>query len=160
MMWASVDIGATAGVAIWDGDNLIAHGIVKERGKKGLYYTLYGEIAESKYEAWASIVEICKLIIVEEGFGNRAKTVASQAKLRGYIEAICDKNGCRFMAVNLSEWRRCIKEDLKVSWPKDRERIKELSVKLVKDMFDIDVTDDVSDAILIGYAAQRMRLNQ
>ena len=62
--------------------------------------------------------------------------------------------------MNVSEWKRVIKEDQGISWPKDSARQKALAIKLVKDLYGIEVTEDEADAVLLGHAAIRMGMNR
>lgn len=157
MKWVSIDPANSAGVAFWDDDKLHSTCIIKARGGKGAYYGAIGEICQTKHLAWLSIVTLAEQIIMEEGFGARAKVVASQGHLRGYITAIADSRAVPVSVVNVSEWRRIIKDGFGVSWPREREGCKALSKSIVKQVYGIDVSDDESDAVLLGYAALRMR---
>ena len=60
--------------------------------------------------------------------------------------------------INVSEWRRVIAEDQGISWPKDSDRCKALSVQLVEKIYGLKITADESDAVLLGRAAIRMGL--
>lgn len=162
MNWCSIDPANRAGIAFWVNDNLVGTIVVRKMGSKGKW--LVGkETYNSRFEAWRLAVGICETVITEEGCGQFATAVKSQAGIRGYIEAVCDCatfNGLatRFLTVNVSEWRRVIKEAYGVSWPAKTERKKALSIQLVQEHFDISVTDDEADAVLLGAAALRMGL--
>jgi hypothetical protein len=164
MKWLSIDPAGTSGYAVWQGDQLLTTGIVKKKGAHGKHYlTLNAATYACRYDAWVRLLNDSEatLIVIEEGCGSFTTAVKSQAELRGYIHAIADAVlPCYsyFEVVNVSEWRRVIKEGYGISWPKDRDRCKALSVQLVKDHFGIEVTNDESDAILIGAAALRMGL--
>jgi hypothetical protein len=161
MNWTSVDIGAgKAGVAEWYENDLIRTYVVKPCGNKGAYWKGDNKF-DSKYRAWYSVCICSRLVIMERGAGNRPNVINGQAKLRGYLEAICETTiGTHHLEVNVSEWRRVIKEDLGISWPWDSARQKELALKLAKELYQVDVTEDEADAILLGHASIRMGLNK
>lgn len=161
MRWASVDPANKAGIAYWDGDQLAGTVILKRVGAKGKF-SLDGVIFLDRFTAWKDALESCAAIVTEEGCGRFATAIKSQAGIRGYIEAVCDyirlRNGdanAVFRTVNVSEWRRVIKEAYGVSWPATTERKKALSVQLVRQHYGIEVTNDEADAVLLGVAAMR-----
>lgn len=160
MRWVSVDPAkGLAGVAVWDGDCPLSTKIVKKRGGKGLYY--YGDdIVESLWETWNQPFKKsgAQALVMEKGAGGRPNIVDTQGWMRGYIEGIAGFYGVPCETVNVAVWRRCVSEAFKISWPRDRDRKKALSIKLVKEHYGLDVTDDEADAVLIGLAALRMRL--
>jgi len=162
--WTSIDCGTgKSGIAYWEGSRLLNSFVIKPCGNKGFYW-YGGTKVTSKYEAWFLALSGQHHVVVERGAGHRPNVINGQAKLRGYIEAITDipgfaANGVEYHEVNVSEWKRVIKEDQGVSWPKESARQKALAVQLVKKLYGKEVTEDEADAILIGRAAQRMGLN-
>ncbi len=159
--WASVDPATKSGIAIWDGDQLRRTAIIRPVGASGKY-TRSGTPPLSyarRFEAWKHLSDIAAYgVVVERGAGRFAAAIRSQGKICGYIEACCDLYSRPYVEVVVSEWRRVMKEDHGVSFPKDSKRCKALSRKLVKELYGLDVTDDESDAVLLGRAAMRMRL--
>ena len=176
--WVSIDPANRSGVAFWvrhdagdnSGDRLLKTGIVRAMGNKGNYVVEAGgggDKYESKLRTWNNVLLGQSAVAIEEGAGRFVSAVKAQALLRGYIRAVWDftvlvRNDTtvlgNFHTINVSEWRRVIKEHYGVSWPKDSERCKALSVKLVNEHFGVNVSDDEADAVLIGVAARRMRL--
>jgi hypothetical protein len=162
--WTSIDIGAgKSGIAYWEGSTLLNSFVIKPCGGKGFYW-FGGTKVTSKYEAWFVALSGQSAVVVERGAGHRPNVINGQAKLRGYIEAITDipgfaSRGMDYFEVNVAEWRRVIKEDQGISWPKESARQKALAIQLVKKLYGKDVTEDEADAILLGRAAQRMGLS-
>ncbi len=170
LVWASVDPATTSGVAFWRGSKLLGTGVVRPIGKGGKYRTcraLCGEVEHfdtpNRWTAWCILVLSCLGgIVVEEGCGKFVSAVKSQANLRGYLEAVCEHTALEFSAswpfhtVNVSEWRRVIREQYGVSWPKRREGCKALALTLATKLTGLTVTEDEADAILLGLSAQRM----
>jgi len=156
MTFLSIDIGTTkSGIARWYNDKLVDSLVVKPCGNKGLYWVGHDK-HPSKYDAWDSLLKSEVTAIMERGAGHRPNVINGQAKLRGYIEAICEQQGVKHMEVNVSEWKRVIKEDQDISWPKDSARQKALAIQLVKDLYSKEVTEDEADAILLGHASLRL----
>ena len=67
----------------------------------------------------------------------------------GAVYTICILNDIEFQEIRPAEWRFLVDSGKK---PRKREELKEWSKQKVKELFDKDVTDDESDAILIGQA--------
>lgn len=81
-----------------------------------------------------------------------ARNVASQrllTMLLGMIWHICLKRNIEFQSVRPTEWRSWVSSEKKGN---KREELKAWSVNKVKELYGVvTVSDDVSDAILIGY---------
>ena len=103
---------------------------------------------------------MAQVVVVERGFSiGRPQVDRSQGVHLGWHQCMCANFGLPPpIEINVSEWRRVIAEDQGVSWPKDSDRCKALSVQLVERIYGITVTADESDAILLGRAAIRMGL--
>ena len=156
--WISIDPATKSGVATWIDGILMRTDVVKARGKSGLWYGRGGEVFDSRLDAWNGIYENVTQVIIERGFGGMATAVRSQGKHIGWHECMCAFNMPAPIEVNVSEWRRVIKEDQGISWPSESKRCKALSVKLARNLYGLDLSDDESDAVLIGRAAMRMGL--
>ena len=165
--WASVDPANKSGIAFWIGDKLESTGVLRMMGKSGQYRMirkicldrgLVKTTYPNKCNAWDCMCSNKGGIVIEEGAGRFTTAVKSQAKLRGYIEHSCDSFSVQYQEVNVSEWRRVVREAYGVSFPANSKGCKELSKKLVKQEFGIDVSDDEADAVLLGKAALRLRV--
>jgi hypothetical protein len=160
MNWCSIDPSNRSGIAYWSGDKLIATTVLRRVGTKGKY-KFDDNLCDCRWKVWDEALIHISQVVTEEGCGRFATAIKSQSSIRGYIEAVCDYNTANdrptaFTAINVAEWRRVIKEAYGVSWPATTERKKELSKQLVKQNYGIDVSDDESDAVLLGVAAMRM----
>ena len=91
------------------------------------------------------------VIAAEEMVVTRnAKTARNLTMVLGALLGKCLDNHIDWQTLRPTEWRKLIDPGKK---PRKREELKEWSKQKVKDLFDIDnVSDDVSDAILIGMA--------
>ena len=162
--WASIDPATKSGLAVWRGTELDCVKLLRPIGNNGKHVTHgHNNSVHMRYDCRADalldIASFCKGgIVVERGGGRFAAVVRSQGRICGAIETCCEIRRIPYVEINVSEWRRVIKEGHDVSFPHDSKRCKELSVKLVKEMHGIDVTDDEADAVLIGVAAMRMRV--
>jgi len=157
MKWTSIDPATKAGLAKWDGANLINTTVMRKMGNKGKY-CVAKEVYPSRYAATMAALTGSSLLVVEEGFGRRTTAVKHQAEMRGYLKCVCDSLGIKMVVINVSEWRRVIREMNGISWPATTERKKALSVQLVDLIYGSEVTDDEADAVLLGVAAMRMGL--
>ena len=154
----AIDPASCSGVADFDElGGLERRMFVKPRGGKGQYYA-GDSIHESRIAAWRHVYAIspAQVVVIERGFGAMMNAVRSQGIQIGWHQCMCANYGVPIIEVNVSEWRRVISEDQSISWPKDSDRCKALSVQLVERIYGITVTADESDAILLGLAAIRM----
>lgn len=165
MKWLSIDPSNNTGLAYWENEKLLYTFTARKVGTKGKWGVEGGDgikkVYESKWELFVKAFETVEAIIIEEGFGKFASAVKSQSGFREYFHAVSDYLNTighkqAFNVVNVSEWRRCIKEEFVISWPATTERKKELSKSLVEKAYGIRVSDDESDAVLLGRAVLRM----
>jgi hypothetical protein len=165
MRYAVIDPANKAGVAIIQDGKLSYTCVARKIGTKGRWTVeTKGKDADqysNQYQAFCDIIDNVDGVIIEEGFGRFATAIKSQAGYRDYIRCICDMFTAKgepktFKVVNVSEWRRVIKEAYGVSWPVKSVAKKALSVQLVKREFGIDVSDDEADAVLLFVASKRM----
>ena len=71
-------------------------------------------------------------------------------RLQGVVYAWCMENGCEFTAIRPTSWRKAVGIS---SGHKKRAELKAIAIQMVHNLYNIDVTDDVAEAILIGRAA-------
>lgn len=158
MLWVSIDPAKCSGVAAWVDRTLVSATFVKPRGAKGAYY-VGAEVYPSRLAAWHHVYVGAEAVVIERGFGGMATAVRSQGMHIGWHQCECARRQLPApVEVNVSEWRRAIREDCGVTWPKDSERCKVLSVQLVSRLYGRDVGPDEADAVLLGRAALRMGL--
>lgn len=161
MKYAFIDPANKAGICIVENGNIIDHFLLRKKGAKGKWTDGINDF-ENEFLAWKFVVRCVDCVICEEGFGRFATAIKSQAGYRRYIQCICDmftndlSTEKKFRTVNVSEWRRVISEEYHISWPRKSVLCKELSQKLVKQHFGLEVTADESDAILLFVACKRM----
>jgi len=155
MNWISVDIGKVMGVTEWAGAVRVNTYIVKPRGNQGKYYW-NGNVVDSKFSAINCIIADQDLVIMERGFGHLSTVINTQAHLRGYITCAADYFNMITKEINVSEWRRVIKEHMGVSFPRQSKDCKILAQQLVKKHFNLHATEDEADSVLIGYAAMKL----
>lgn len=83
-----------------------------------------------------------------QGHGANVKLARNLGEMLGVVLGWCSVNNAQFNEVAPSQWR---------AWAEfkqgklERQDLKKLSIKAVKDRHGIDVGDDVADAINIGY---------
>lgn len=142
------------GVTSWIGETHDEIFTVKPRGGKGAYYV--GEyIYPSKCVAMENLLRT-DFVVMERGMGHRANIVNAQAHLRGYITALADVAGIPIKEINVLEWRRVVREQMGVSFPRQPKDCKILAQQLVKKHFGVDASEDEADSLLAGYAAMKL----
>lgn len=155
MNWISVDIGKVMGVTKWLNWERKDTFIVKPRGNKGKYY-IGNTVRDSKISAIRCMLNGIDLVVMERGFGHLSTVINTQAHLRGYITSCADLWNIYTKEINVSEWRRVVKEQMGVSFPRQSKDCKVLAQKLVKEHYELDATEDEADSVLIGYAAMKL----
>lgn len=72
-------------------------------------------------------------------------------RLQGTIEGWCLINNCEFNTIRPTEWRKAcsMKQGKKIK----RDDLKQQSIDYVKNLLDLNVTDDQADSVCIGIAA-------
>lgn len=112
---------------------------IKELLKILNYYKKTGEIIKIGFEDTYGTVDV--------------SSTKSLARIQGSILGFCLENKIELKFINPSSWRKIVGIPLKENdkWLK-RETLKALAVKMVKDLYQIEVIDDIADAILIGAA--------
>ena len=94
-----------------------------------------------------------EIIVAEEMVVTRnAQAARMLTMILGAIYGKCLKDGIFWFVLRPTEWRSLVKEkDEKL--PRKREELKLWSIGKVKELFGVeDVSDDISDSILIGEA--------
>lgn len=92
-------------------------------------------------------------IVVEETVVTRnAQTQRMLTMILGVIYGVCIKHGILYYSSRPAEWRKAVREvDEKL--PHKRKELKKWSINKVSELYGIqEVSDDISDAILIGQA--------
>jgi hypothetical protein len=162
-MYIAVDIGNKAGISVCNrnADNtveLVACGEARKVGTKGRYKCL-DYTGESMLDAWVHLFDTYKPshMVVERGFGNRPNVISAQSEMRGYLRALCEINNAEYRQVNVSEWRRAVKDAFNVTFPNNTDAAKSLSLRLAKEQFGLDgITDNMSDSVMIAVACARL----
>jgi len=136
------------GLAIFDNGQLTEN--------KLLDYS-YDKNMDSRFKKMSNAIidYLCNLdpdiIYIEETVVNR--NVAVQrflTRLQGVVYGYCIMNDCEFNVIRPSEWRKLAGLDQSKN---KREELKKSAIEMVAKEFNINVSDDVAEAILIGKAA-------
>lgn len=90
------------------------------------------------------------VLYVEETVVSRnAATQRFLTRIQGVIYSYCVMNDCEFNTIRPTEWRKYAGIN---QGKKKREDLKKEAVERVLKLYDIEVSDDEAEAILIGYA--------
>ena len=116
---------------------------MKEKAE-GRIPIMISEIEDTIHEYRPDIVVVETTVVSRNVASQRLLTM-----LLGMIWLICLKENIEFQSVRPTEWRSWVSSEKKGN---KREELKAWSVNKVKELFGvIPESDDVSDAILIGY---------
>lgn len=95
------------------------------------------------------------IVYIEETVVLRnAQTQRFLTRLQGVVYGWCVKHYCEFNTIRPTEWRK----QLSFNQGKNvkREQLKQQSMDYVKEKYNIEVNDDVADALCIGSAVLKM----
>lgn len=96
------------------------------------------------------------IIVVETMVVTRnAQAARLLSMIIGAVYGLCVEHDIIFSSLRPTEWRSLVHSDLKPQGRK-RQDYKEWSKQVVKEIYGLDVSDDESDAILIGLAYNNM----
>ena len=92
-----------------------------------------------------------EIVYIEEpqGHGQNLKLVNMLCQIIGIVRGWCINNKAYFEIVSPSVWRKYLGMS---QGGKKRAELKSESIRIVKETYDIDVNDDIADAINIGNA--------
>lgn len=92
-------------------------------------------------------------VVVEETVVTRnPQTQRMLSMILGAVLCICVDFGFNYCALRPTQWRKAVRGDDE-KLPRKRDELKKWSINKVDELFGIqDISDDVSDAILIGQA--------
>lgn len=131
-------------------------------------YTKSGVINHKKTDKYEKLFSMIQSLLLEFEYGNfkdsllvicetpvmvtgNAETQRLLSAILGSIMGYCIEHNIEFQEMRPSEWRKYIKSKDEAV-PRKRKELKEWSKNKVKEMFNKEVSDDESDAILLGYA--------
>ena len=100
-----------------------------------------------------SLLDIYKpnIIYMEETYTARnPQTTKVLTRLQGVVYAWCIQNNCEFNTIRPTSWRKLLK--LPQGKNIKREQLKQEAINYVKEKYNIEVNDDIADAICIGDA--------
>lgn len=145
----SLDTSSSAtGWAYWVGFKLKDNGVIDLKKYKD------DKHQEMTLKIWDILNKLNPdvVIIEETSVLTNAQTQRTLTQITGTVYTWCVVNGVEYHSLRPSEWRSKCKSDKNEKLPRKRQELKEWSVAKVKELFDIDTTDDGADAILIGKA--------
>lgn len=92
------------------------------------------------------------IVVIERMHTLRnADSFRKLCKIMGIVQGWCILNNSEYIEMSPTEWRKLVaNDDEKI--PRKRDELKLWSVDKVRCKYDIEVTDDISDAICIGEA--------
>ena len=143
----------STGYAIFDEDKLITYGCISASSQDNIK-----RINKMKEEIAKLLTEYSNIttVVIEEVRPDMGQTIPQTMKVLFWLQAaIAFLIHDEFTTVKLiftypSEWRS--KCNIATGRGIKREQLKQEDIKFVKNKFNIDVNDDIADAIGIGYA--------
>ena len=93
------------------------------------------------------------VVVIEETVVTRnPQTQRMLSMILGAVFGVCVGNNINYCSLRPTQWRKAVRGDDE-KLPRKRDELKLWSIDKVAELFDInDISDDISDAILIGQA--------
>lgn len=147
------------GYAIFDNDKLIKYGKNEIKGQETpLRFSKVREWIRYMIEIWKPDLVIIEDIQLQDEEKDGTKGIITfkvLAELIGVLETFFVENNINYQFAHVSTWRNA--EQVKGRTRTDKKRSAQLRVKKC---YDIDVIDDIADAILIGRYAVGLQKEQ
>lgn len=139
----------STGYAVFNDEKLIRYSSIDKSDKKDSYERM----AAMVYDIMVLIErEAPDVVVIEETVVPRnPQTQRMLTMILGAVFGVCIYNNFDYCSIRPTQWRKAVHADEYL--PRKREELKAWSLDRVKLLYGIDnITDDVSDAILIGQA--------
>lgn len=136
---------ASSGWALFVDGKYIQSGCLSINNKKDKIYSMVLELFNLIKEIRPDIIVVEEMVVT-----RNAQVARNLTMILGAIYGMCIQMNIDWHTLRPTEWRKLIDTGKK---PRKREECKAWSLQKVDEMFGVtDVSDDVSDAILIGQA--------
>lgn len=136
------------GIAIFDNAYLINYFLLDYSSDK---------LMDSRFKKMAlELIDVLRkfkpdIVYIEETVVNRnVQCQRFLSRLQGVIYGWCILNDCEFNTLRPTEWRKLVRME---TGKKKRDELKRMAIEMVKENYNIETTDDIAEAILIGQAA-------
>ena len=138
----------STGISVFDDEKLLYYDCIKPRSKDWQERLV---VLTNEIHKVFRMYKINMVYMEDVPLKDGKITIKKLSAVRGVIFALCALEGIEFNAISVSDWRNNAgfygngKENLK------RDKMKERAIEEVKELFDIDVNDDIAESILIAY---------
>lgn len=144
------------GIAIWKNGLFSDYLLIDCEGYKTMderFKNMAERLIEILNRKTPSIVYVEETVVV-----RNAQTQRFLTRLQGVIYGWCIQNACEFNTIRPTEWRK----QLGFTQGKNikRDQLKQQSIDYTKNKYNIEVGDDIADAICIGEAVLRLFENK
>ena len=150
MIYMGIDASTThVGIGIFNEKKLIHYECIEPKDKE--WETRIGKISIRLNEIFNEFNNI-EIVYIEDLVMKDGKpTLAKLACVRGAIKSICALHNIELNPQKINEWRKHADFYDGTTKGLKREEMKEKAIIEVKNLFNIDVNDDVAEGILVGY---------
>lgn len=181
--WASIDPAGrtgTSGVVVWEGDRPRLSLTVRPIGKAGKWgvweynadgrqvdesvfapYVYVGLGAKAaRWRAWVEALAGAEVCVVEDPKGRFRGADDALGRGKGYLEALCDWMGSKYIDMPHSTWQRVTSEIYApLSWlSNDKEHTIKTCKRLGIERLGFVADDDRAEALMVGAAALALKL--
>ena len=151
MIYMGIDASTTStGLGIFNNQELIYYECIKP-SKKLEWEDRIGEIAKRLNEILIEFNNIEKVYVEDVPLKDGKPTLVKLACVRGAIKSICALHNIELNPQKINEWREHANFYDGTTKGLKRDEMKQKAIIEVKNLFNIDVNDDVAEGILVGY---------
>lgn len=152
MIYLSLDQSLnTTGYALFDDKTLIAYGKFNVPATKSIEQRLNLFIKEiMKLEEQYQFKDI---FFEDIQYQNNAETYKKLAFVQAALIIWCYNTSHKFTILAPSHWRSILKNNYKVNFGRSRKEQKQKAQELVRQTYQVEVSEDEADAICLGTAA-------
>lgn len=149
MKYCGIDPSTSStGISILNNKNLILYECIKPKSKN---WRERIEIQAREIDRILSNNKVDCVIIEDVPLKDGKPTLVKLGAVHGSILSICSLHNIPVIVLKVNEWRQMAGFFDGNRENETRDAMKQKAIKEVKEIFDIEVNDDIAESILIGY---------
>ena len=143
----AVDQAKVTGVAVFNDQRLIKYCLIESTCKS--YDDVIFEICD-KVQQLITFYKPDKVLFEDVAKQSNSNVHKKLSMLLGALIHLCHQNLVQYDIIHSATWRSVLPKSNSKGKKLKREELKKLSMELVKERYDVDVVDDIADAICMG----------
>lgn len=159
MYYIGIDGSTTStGIGIFKDKNLLYYENIKPKSKD--WCERVGMLGKRLNEIFNEYPQIEKCYIEDVPLKDGKPTILKLGAVRGAVATVCEMNNVTLISRQVNEWRQDAGFFDGTKKGMTRDEMKKKAILEVKNLFNIDVNDDIAEGILIGYRSEYPNKNK